>query len=271
VGAAGSDKHGEFKLENLMPGHYIISPFSESNNWRAESLTFEIVDRDLTGLEIKTTRGASVSGVVIVKNSDEKSVAGKFDRFHVYASVQNPSNEYGGARVAHLGSDGSFKIVGLPPGNIRLDLVAAEYSASEQFTVVSIDHNGTPLANGIELKEGEQIEGIRIFVRNTSFTGGIRGQIKFENGEPPPASRIFVFVALLDENRTPPEMNLPAISPSVDSRGRFMLQHLAGGTYEISVGLYQPTEPTNGEMTKRQVIVTNGSVTDVTIPIKLKP
>ena len=155
VGATGSDNHGEFKIENLIPGKYTLFPFSETSNWRAESLTFEIVDRDVAGLEIKTTRGVSVSGMVILKNSGEQAGTAKFDRFNVYAFVHNPSNDYGGGRAAQLRLDGSFNIVGLAPGNVTLEIGAIERTESRQFKVVGIERNGVPLSGGIEAKAGD--------------------------------------------------------------------------------------------------------------------
>ena len=269
MGATGSDKHGEFRVENLIPGKYTIFPYSETSDWRAESLTIEVVDRDLTGLEIKTTRGASVSGMVIVKNSEDKAGAPRFDRFNVFAFVQGPPNEYGGSRTAPLRPDGSFKIVGLAPGNVALDIVALDPTESRQFKVVSIEHNGVSLSGGIDVKAADDIDGIRIFVKNVSFTGTIRGQIKFENGEPPPTAKIAVSVGLINESRGPLDNLLP--SPAVDSRGRFLLENLAGGTYEVIVTLYEPSEPAKAETTRQQVTVASGTVSDVTIPIKLKP
>jgi hypothetical protein len=268
VGATGSDKHGEFKVENLIPGKYTLFPFSDTSNWRADSLTFDIVDRDLTGLEIKTTRGASVSGMVILKNPE--AGAAKFDRFNVYAFVENPSNEYGGARVAQLRPDGSFTIAGLAPGNVTLDIGAMQSTESWQLKVVGIERNGAPLSGSFAVKGGDEIDGLRIFVNNVSFTGAIRGQIKFENGEPSPTARVSVSVGLINEPRGPFGINSPP-SPAVDSRGHFMVKNLAGGTYEVIVTIFEPNETDSYETTKQQVTVVSGTVSDVTIPFKLKP
>src|SRR6185369_2961686 len=228
VGATGSDKHGEFRAENLIPGKYTLFPFSDTSNWRAESLTFEIVDRDLTGLEIKTTRAASVSGMVIVKGDDEKAGAPRFDHFDVFAFIQEASSEYRGARMAQLRTDGSFKIVGLAPGNIKLDLNAKDGTESRQFKVVSIERNGVPVSGSIEVKAGDEIDGIQILVKGVSFTGSIRGQLQFANGEPSPTARIAVSVGMIDEvsGQLNPYTLLP--SPAVDSRGRFLVKNLRG-------------------------------------------
>jgi 5-hydroxyisourate hydrolase-like protein (transthyretin family) len=270
VGATGSDQHGEFRVENLIPGKYQLFPFSETSNWRAETLTFDVVDRDVTSLEIKTQRAASVSGIVVVKDYDEKSVAVKFDRFDVFAFVDNPSTQYGGGRAARLRPDGSFMIVGLASGNARLGINEAEPGESKQLTIVGIERNGAPVSAGIDLKEGEQVEGIKIFAKSTSVTSVIRGQIQFESGEPLPVAGVTVRLARLDETSTPLNLNMPLPMPQVDSRGRFMVQGLAAGAYEISVGIYKPGERTF-EVTKQQVTVTTGGVSDVTVTLKPKP
>ena len=270
VGATGSDTRGEFKVENLLPGKYSIFPFSDTSNWRAEPLRFEIADRDVTGLEIKTTQGVSVSGVVVMKNYDEKLVAATLEGFEVFAFVDNPVTQYSGGRSARLAPDGSFKIVGLAPGNTRLALGRTQHGESRQFRTLGIERNGVPLSS-VELKSGDQVDGIRIIVKSTSFDGVIRGQIKFENGEPPPGARIYVSVAPVDEVPADLNLNMPVSSPPVDSRGRFMVDHLSGGTYEVSATLYQPNERSTFEVTKQEVMVTSGAVSEVTITIKLKP
>jgi hypothetical protein len=50
-----------------------------------------------------------------------------------------------------------------------------------------------------------------------------------------------------------------------------MVDHLSGGTYEVSATLYQPNERSTFEVTKQEVTVTSGAVSEVTITIKLKP
>jgi hypothetical protein len=50
-----------------------------------------------------------------------------------------------------------------------------------------------------------------------------------------------------------------------------MVKNLAGGTYEVIVTIFEPNETDSYETTKQQVTVVSGTVSDVTIPFKLKP
>jgi hypothetical protein len=127
------------------------------------------------------------------------------------------------------------------------------------------------VSGSIEVKAGDEIDGIQIFVKGVSFTGSIRGQLQFANGEPSPTARIAVSVGMIDEvsGQLNPNTLLP--SPAVDSRGRFLMKNLRGGTYEVIVTLYEPGDPTKYVITKQQVTVLTGAVSDLAIPIKLKP
>jgi hypothetical protein len=71
---ARSNLEGVFRLENLPSGKYSISiePPSESD-LRAEPIAFDVLDQDVTGLLIKTSRGASISGTVVLENRDRNA------------------------------------------------------------------------------------------------------------------------------------------------------------------------------------------------------
>lgn len=70
-----STKDGEFKLENLPPGKYAVysEPPAEAD-WQSEAVQFEVTDRDVEDLVIKISKGASVSGVVILEGTDDAKV-----------------------------------------------------------------------------------------------------------------------------------------------------------------------------------------------------
>jgi protocatechuate 3,4-dioxygenase beta subunit len=61
------NKDGKFKLDGVRPGKYtvfIVPP--AGSEWRSDALTFEVVDKDLSGLEVKMNKGAAISGVVVL-------------------------------------------------------------------------------------------------------------------------------------------------------------------------------------------------------------
>lgn len=270
TGSFSSDSNGEFKLEGATPGSYKLFIFSHSD-WRADPLTVDVIDKDLTGLEIKAMRGASLAGVVVVENSDDKVAAPKLSDLLVSAFVPNLSPpDYTPINPIEVNPDGSFKIAGLTAGMIRLRLWQRNYSPLSALEIASVEQNGVRRSGDINLKDGEQVAGLRIVAKVVELTGAIRGQIKFENGEPLRAARIIVSISRLNENSSKTRLDGRS-SPEVDSRGRFLIERLAAGTYELSVMIGQPGAHALDDVARQQVTVTENRVSEVTVTVKLKP
>lgn len=270
TGSFSSDSNGEFKLEGATPGSYKLFIFSHSD-WRADPLTVDVIDKDLTGLEIKATRGASLAGVIVLENSDDKVAAPKLSDLLVSAFVPNLSPpDYTPINPIEVNPDGSFKIAGLTAGMIRLRLWQRNYSPLSALEIASVEQNGVRRSGDINLKDGEQVAGLRIVAKVVELTGAIRGQIKFENGEPLRAARIIVSISRLNENSSKTRLDGRS-SPEVDSRGRFLIERLAAGTYELSVMIGQPGAHALDDVARQQVTVTENRVSEVTVTVKLKP
>jgi hypothetical protein len=236
-------------------------------------LTVDVIDKDLTGLEIKAMRGASLAGVVVVQNSDDIVAAPKLSDLLVFASVPNLSTpDYTPINPIQVNPDGSFKIDGLTAGMIRLRLVwQRNNSPLSALEIASVEQNGVRQSGDINLKDGEQVAGLRIVAKVVELTGAIRGQIKFENGEPSRAARIIVSISRLNESSSksrPAGMSSP---PEVDSRGRFLIERLAAGTYELSVMMALPGAHALDDVARQKVTVTENGVSEVTLTVKLKP
>jgi hypothetical protein len=178
--------------------------------------------------------------------------------------------QYSGGYANRVAPDGSFKIGGLAGGNARLALAVENRLGSGEIDVVSIEQNGVLQPNTINLNDGEQVNGLRVVVRYNNFTGAISGQLKFEDGEPPPGTEIMVSVNPLEEKPSRSPFGRSGNSPQVDSRGRFLIQHLEPGTYEVSVTVFARGQP-RYSIPKQQVNVTNNAVTDVTLTVKVIP
>ena len=269
-GSFSSDSNGEFKLEGATSGSYKLLIDSHSD-WRADPLTVEVIDKDLTGLQIKAMRGASVAGVIVVENSDDKVAAPKLSDLLILASVPNLSTpDYTPINPIQVNPDGSFKIAGLTAGMIRLRLSQRNNSPLRALEIASVEQNGVRQSGDINLKDREQVAGLRIVAKVVELTGAIRGQIKFENGEPSRAARVIVSISRLNENSS--KSRLGGMSfPEVDSRGRFLIERLAAGTYELSVMMAPPGAPALDDVGRQQVTVTENRVSEVTVTVKLKP
>ena len=271
TGGSATNNKGEFKLLNVLPGKYTLffAP-SQDSDLRADAVEFEVIDSDLTGLEIKTKKGASMSGMVVVEGAYEKSVFDALKKLRVFAWFDNPNLDHeNGSRSAEVGNDGRFNLAGLASGNAHLDFIYSEESDARQFEIQRVEYNGMFQPSGISIKDGEHVDGVRIVVKHLKLTGAIRGQVKFENGEPPPSSRVMVWVTSADPTKAL-KTSLP--SPQVDSRGRFLLERMAPGTYDVRAAVFELSGKRLSQTSPKQAItVTDNSVTDVTVTIKLNP
>lgn len=268
IGNQVTNANGEFRLENVMPGRYTIftAPSDESGRPSA-SVTFEVVDRDLTDLVIKTTKGSSLSGVVVVEGNE--SLPAVLRGLRVYAAVAGANSDFGNTPGSALGPNGAFTISGVRSGAARLGINSFGDN-HKRFEVVRVEHNGIP-AESINVKEREDVAGIRVVVKYLKLTGAIRGQVKVENGELPPISQLSLFLWPLEDNLEPKRTSsIP--SPQLDARGRFFVEGLPAGLYRLSVYVHAAT-PTPGRTlivndTSQQVTVTDDTVTEVTLTIK---
>jgi len=271
-GGINSNGEGEFKLEHVAPGKYTFFAAPRTNaDWLADPLTVDVVDKDLTEVEIKTRRGGSLQGVVALESSDQKTVPAKLNDLLIFAFITNPSVPYIPTYPAQPGPDGNFKIGGLSAGSVRLSVSQRDRFQMNRMEIVSVEQNGVRQSDVMNLKDGEQVAGLRIVVKPIKRTGGIRGQIKFENGEPSPGSRIVVTATRLDESRSEMRLEDTSSSPEVDSRGRFLIEHLQAGAYELKVVVWPGGGYVMDEGIKQQVTVTDNVVSEVTVTIKLKP
>ncbi|HEX5884489.1 MAG TPA: hypothetical protein VFY67_08075, partial [Pyrinomonadaceae bacterium] len=135
-------------------------------------------------------------------------------------------------------------------------------SYGNSFRVVRLERDGVVYSQGVEIKEAEQVTGLRVIVSETN--GTIRGVVKLEKGT---ASGHFrIAVRRLSENEAGPFSFGSGDSPEIDTRGQFVAEGLLPGTYEITAA-YAPDMRTPWRRTKQQVVVTNGTVTNVTLTI----
>lgn len=157
-----TNSQGEFKLENLVPGQYAISVKPDGGDWRSDELRFEITDHDVTGLTIRTVRGGSVSGVIVLEGTTDNAIREQLRDARLVVFVATEESNRRGATSGLstvLRPDGSFRIGGLPTGTATFLL-----SPTSKFRIVRIEHNGLIHARGLAVKQGEDLTGVRIVV-----------------------------------------------------------------------------------------------------------
>ncbi len=267
---ATSDANGEFRFEGVTPGKYsvFVAPDKDAN-LRADWVSFEVIDQDISGLIVKTVKASSVSGLVVLEGAEDASAVVKLGTIYVYAMFEVRESEFQGTPAVAVAPDGSFKINGLWPGVVRLGITSRGSRASQQPLLVRVERDGIPQAKGIVIKDGEHITGVKLVMR--ALTGAIRGQVKIEDGELPEKWRMSLWISRVDENHSMYGVANMNSSPQIDSRGRFLIEGLAAGTYEINVGLFEGGRYDSTRIFKQQVTVSDNAVSEVTVPVKLKP
>ena len=146
-----------------------------------------------------------------------------------------------------------------------LDCQVSSGFQTKGLEIIRVERDGVVQPSGVNVKDSEHVTGLRLVVKQ--HTGAIRGQVKVEDGELPANAQLTLSVRFLDGNPT-----RGYGSEQVDSRGRFLLEGLAAGRYEVRVNLvlagrWQP--PTSGS--KKEVLVADNAVSEVILTVKLKP
>ena len=268
-GGLPTNSHGEFRIEGLAPGHYQISASSrfEGGNLYSEPITFDVVDRDLTNLEIKAVQGLSISGVIMPDAETNANVLTKFAGLRISASVRSDSGlqVYNGG-WSQVAADGTFQIGGLKPGKAGLFLYSPANPSDRGFVITRVEHNGVDVTRTLEIQPGQSLSDVRVFV--SYGTGIIRGTVKFENGTPPPGASIFVRARREGSSSD-------HYGSQADSRGHFVISNLAPGTYEVTVNFAFRTAPQQGQRppppAKQFVTVADGVEAEVVFTLDLKP
>lgn len=257
-----SDANGNFRLDGLTPGRYAAFVWDEDNSKEgySEPVTFEVRDANVSGLELKLRRGGSISGLVVIEGTNDRAVLAKLTQLLLVASIEREGlavPTYPNSKVA---ADGSFRITGLQGGKARLFL--SNYPPIPGFTLARIERDGTPQRE-IEVASGTQVTGIRVIIEYG--TGTVRGVIKIENGPLPEAARLYVSA------RRKGDTGQPNRGAQVDARGRFLLEGMATGEFELTLRTFIPggTPQRRVATVKQNVTVTSGLESEVNMTVDL--
>jgi len=227
---------GEFRIDNLLPGRYAaflysfpgLSANDAGTDYYSDPVPFEISDGNVSGIEIRVHRAGSITGVIAAEDGNDQALLSQAAQAFVFASpvVSGPAAPpmpMTSSSSNRVQSDGSFRVSGLSPGKLRLMLNGSG------LQLVRIEREGSPLSDGtIELTAGEQVSGLRLIV--SYGTGVVRGEVKL-NGTLDPGMRLMVSARRLNVQSAGPP---PTSSAEADARGRFLLEKLAPGEYELT-------------------------------------
>jgi len=267
-GGVLTDARGEFLLSGLAPGTYAVfalPPGDGGAETYSDAVKFVLSDADVSGIEVRLRRGASVSGVVVVEGmSDRATVARLLSQLRLAGHLQ-PSNaalappNYAHTRIA---LDGSFRLGGLGPGRLRLGLGGPQPPG---VTLARVELNGALQRDGFEVSEGAEISNVRVVI--SYGTSVVRGQINLSKGVLGPDERLLVFARRLLPAGDP-RAGESGRSSQVDARGRFIFEGLPAGDYELSVRSFRRAGPPPANW-RQQVSVPEGA--EITITLTLDP
>jgi hypothetical protein len=204
---------------------------------RAENTTFEIIDADVKGITVRLVKGASISGTVVLETEDKRAFA-TLTQMQIQAYVQ-PSHGHVTGSFSHatIGVDGSFRIGGLPAGTVSMGLSSLNgMSQMRGFALSSIERDGVMQTRELEVKEGEQVTGVRVIVNYG--TAKLSSVVTIENGPLPDGARIFVRLAKSGEASD-------LRQSGVDERRHFLVDGLPSGSYEITASFVGGTTDVN--------------------------
>jgi hypothetical protein len=260
-----SNNRGDFVLEGLIPGKYQVFLMPGINtDLRSDSVSFEVLDQDVTGLQVKLSSGASISGVVAI-DSENKSAWAKLGQLQIRAYVAPPQGAtptIGGSASGSINPDGSFRLGGLAPGMVNLS-VGGMFNpvVANGFIVSRIEREGVlQQPRGFEIKDGEQVTGVRIVLSYGTAT--LRGVVQFQNGTMPGGANIQLRLSKIGEataNLRPPRL---------DSRYHFVVEALPAGTYEVSATVFIPNSRSR-PTAKQQVVLADDGVTETVLTVDL--
>jgi carboxypeptidase family protein len=258
---SASNSNGEFKWENLRPGKYSVFVNNLSDtNWLAEEAPFEVNDHDITGLVVKLKKATTISGVVMLDGTYDKSVLAKFSgsRVSVRAETENRTSHSTGMQ-----SDGTFRMTGLPAGVVTFGVEGGG------FELVRVERNGVVQPAGILIRDREQISDLRLIVHY--YNASIRGVLKLDSDVPFPANaKFYVSLKKIGEPVRQFAESSSERSTEVDARGQFVAEGLPPGTYEVTGWLHAVPNERRGQVLsgKQQVTVTDGEVVNIIVTLQ---
>jgi hypothetical protein len=245
-----TDNNGEFNVSGLLPERYLIVVLgNEEHKPYADPIQFEVSNQDISGLTVKTSPGASLSGSVVIEGTLDQTVLTKLLQLRLDA---------GNGRLVGIEPDGTFQIRGLSAGVVPISLLSP-HQTTEDFVILRTERDGVIQAQPIQIRSQEQIAGLKLVVGYGS--GIVRGAVRYENGSLPAGSEVTVGLFRAD-SRSAVKTSL------VDVRGNFVLEGVPAGSYWIGLRAYIPKSGRSVSVRQR-VDVANGAVSVITVILDL--
>lgn len=263
-GQSRTDQRGQFQMEGVVPGSYAAFTWNEEDMRESytEPAPFEVTDADISGLEVKTRRGASLSGVAQIEGTSDKAILARLSQLALGVNVQARGITAPSDRRATIGADGTFRITGLQPGKATLYLYS--YPPLKDIRLARVERDGVAQPNGVDVAPGADVSNLRVVFEYGS--GILRGQLRVDGGELPQGTRMTIMVS---KEGAEPEAR-PISFATVDSRGKFLIEGLPTGHYLLNLRVHLPPGSRfKAPEIKQTVSIASGLETETTLILDL--
>jgi hypothetical protein len=255
------DSQGSLRFAGLAPGLYrleLSSPYDEKEPYSGSAI-FEVKQEKVSGLEIKTRKEIVINGIVAFENRSNLRLMDWLGYASISACVTPKDNQSRRDCIGNfdIDDDGRFNLSRLKPGIVTLSTSAINDKPMPY--ILRIEKDGVEIKNGIEVRPGEKVTGIRLVM--TYGSGVIRGQLNVLGGK------------LLERSQfngiTARHKSLSSYSghARVDGKGGFVIEGLIDGEYMVDAVVQLEGGKGQWFSTSQSAQVMAGAETQVTLTL----
>lgn len=257
-GRAVSNADGEFLIKGVMSGRYETHVTSDSEYY-SDSTAFNVMDKDVQGVEIKLHRGAVLSGTVIVEGDKPNLLA---PLLPIMIATETKSSTFPSKETmeTQVEPDGSFRLNGVRPGRVAIEVRGNPY-----LWLYTIAQGANNVTDGLTVKAGDRINDLWIVVGSGS--GVIRGQVELTNMEWSSVREKRAHAFLKTKYGKTKKMRYSGVS-SIDKNGRFFISGVPAGEFVVSINLETDQFPDYSE--EQEITVTKGKDAEIKFVVTIK-
>ena len=268
-GGFRSNANGEFRITNALPGHYVVAPENDGvSNTYGDPISFDVKDEDVTGLKIPMHSASTLTGIVTIEGNVDPPNADALAKLMIGAHTWS-DKPMSSTVTSPINADGGFRITGIRPGKVSLSSFMRRPGPAA-LRILRIERNGIELRDGVDVRPGEDISGLRIVLGAGNSV--LRGDVKIEGG---PLEGVNLYVMYRPTNGEPNRFH----RAELDARRHFVIKGLTPGEYELVIGPMsveisgeRGSRMMNRMPTVRQTVVVGaGADAEVTLVMTLKP
>ncbi|HZS48900.1 MAG TPA: carboxypeptidase-like regulatory domain-containing protein, partial [Blastocatellia bacterium] len=172
-----TNQTGEFHIDGVSSGEYALQlGFFGAENVYTDPIPFQVIDGDVTGLEIRAITALAVKGTVQLEGREDASSGTGLAGLAVACTDTSSSI----SRMAIVAPDGSFTIPGLRAGTVAMSISSMN---NPGFTLVRIEGNLPINGNALELTTQESATGIKLILGYSP--NRIHGRVEILGGVQP--------------------------------------------------------------------------------------